>query len=201
MIMLRIGDTVPGGEEQALVLPGPVQWFGFVTAPQSEAKARAWLRRRGVVAWYPVERIWRDFGGVRRRKVRCERIVVPRYVFARFAGEPRWHLVRECPWLHRVIGFGDRPRPISDATMGRMAEVPRVLREIRRREEEARRIAPGDSARIVDGPLAGWVVDVSEVRAGVARFLAPGSAALPGEISVARLEKTQAGCGQAERDA
>lgn len=200
MIMLRIGDTVPRGEEQSLVLPGPVQWFGFVTAPQSEAKARAWLRRRGVVAWYPTERIWR-VRSARRVKVPRYRVVVPRYVFARFAGEPRWHLVRACPWLHRVIGFGDRPLPISDATMGRMAEVPRVLREIRRREEEARRVAPGDSARIVDGPLAGWVVDVSEVRAGVARFLAPGPAGLPGEISVARLEKAQAGSGHAKRDA
>lgn len=186
----RIGDRLPAPHHRPLQVGSrlPV-WFGFQTPPMSEVKAQAWLERRGIDAWYPTERVWRRVARGPKRKVEVIRPVVPRYVFARFTGEPQWAEVRQCRWLTRVIGTSGAPLAITEAVMLRMSEVPGRLRALRQREREARRVRSGDRVRIRDGAMSGWVVEVSAVDRGLARFVCPmlggGDVVLP----VERLDK------------
>ena len=186
----RIGDAAPPAAITPLQLGAqePV-WFGFQTPPLAELRAQAWLARRGVEAWFPTETAWRRLARGPRRKVSYERPVVPRYVFARFTGAPQWPALRECRWLTRVIGTGGLPMPMSDAVMARMAEVPGRLRALRRKAEEARTVRPGDRVRIRDGAMAGWVVEVTDVHRGLARFVVPLLGAAGAAIPVDRLDK------------
>lgn len=186
----RIGQTLPPPPVRP-VQTGAIEpaWFVFVTPPQAEGKARAWLERRGVTCWYPSETGWRRQPRSRVKRVAYERRIVPRYLFARFTGRPVWHEVRSCRWISRAVGHDGVPLPVSDEVMAEMAAVPQVLAQLRARQIAARTIQPGDRARVLDGPLAGWVVEVTEVRNGIARFLLPLLGGAEGEAHVAGLDK------------
>jgi transcription antitermination factor NusG len=189
---VKLGDELPPAP-QAVLQRGACEpvWFAFQTPPLAEVRAQAWLGARGVEAWYPTEVAWRRLARGPRRRVKYLRTVVPRYVFARFVGQPQWAALRECRWLSRVVGLEGRPLPISERTMAQMAAVPRRLEELRRREIEARTIRAGDRALVRSGPLAGWVVEVTEVHGGIARFVVPLLGAAAAGISVEHLHKTQ----------
>ena len=176
--------------------PQPVQhgdcepcWYIFQTPPRKEASATAWLDQRGVEAWHPVTTKIRRVPRSRIKSVPYETPVAPRYLFARFTGRPQWHVLKTCRWITRVVGVEDRPMPVTDEVMGLMASVPERLEIIKRREIEKRIIRPGDKARIGKGPLEGWIVDVSEVHAGIARFTVPLFGARSGVANLDDLHK------------
>lgn len=79
--------------------------------------------------------------------------------------------------------------PVSDEIMSRMAQVPQQLEILKQREIERRTIHPGDKVRIGSGPLEGWIVDISEVHAGIARFVLPLLGSRAGSASVETLHK------------
>lgn len=164
-------------------------WFAFETPPRAEPRARAWLEYHDVEAWYPTEQAWRRVPRGPRRRVPYERAVVPRYVFARFTGTPQWHALQQCRWLSRVIAIDGRPLPVSESAMSEMAKVPPRLSAMRRREEEARIVRPGDEVELLDGPMQGWVVEVAEVHQGLARFLVPLLGSAMAEVPLQRVAK------------
>jgi len=47
----------------------------------------------------------------------------------------------------------------------------------------------GDKARLVDGPLAGFCVDVKAISGGIARYVLPNG--LDGTAAVSKLERDQ----------
>lgn len=169
-----IGQVVPY-EPESPVQVGDVepQWFIFQTPPRKEISATAWLARRGVEAWHPTVTKIRRIPRSKIKSKAYEAPCAPRYLFARFTGRPQWHILKTCRWITRVVGVEDRPMPVSDEIMSRMAQVPQQLEILKQREIERRTIHPGDKVRIGSGPLEGWIVDVSEVHAGIARFVLP----------------------------
>lgn len=186
---MKVGDEVEPAPKRAMVKTGRPRWHVFVVQPMSEDSVRAWFARRGIEAWFPTEQAWRRVPRARRKRVPYERRLVPGYVFARFDGEPVWSEVRKCRWLRRVVGCDGRPAPVSDDAMAEMARVPWRLEAMRKAAEEARRIVPGDRALIRDGAMAGWVVEVREVHAGIARLVVPILGNRVTQISVERLDK------------
>jgi transcription antitermination factor NusG len=150
----------------------------LLTRPQCEGNAVAWLAANGVEAWYPTELRWKARAG---RRVQYRRRIAPGYLFALFAGAPRWPvLFGEDPgarWLRGVVGAGGRPLPISAEAMAEVEGLPQRLlasrAEMRARAAEAARVRAGDRVRVADGPLRDWVVEVAAVHAGVARLVVP----------------------------
>ena len=186
----RIGQPVAPAPREALQSGAESpRWFVFLVRPLAEPQARAWFEARGLEAWYPAEVVWRRGGRGVRRRIRGARRVAPGYLFVRFTGAPNWAALRACRHLRRVVGVAGRPVPISDAAMGQMAKVPERLAEARRAAAEARRVRPGDRARILDGPMSGWVVEVAEIHAGVARFLLPLLGQACAQVPVDRLDR------------
>jgi len=175
---LRVGDEVAMEARGGIVaeeLPAP-EWYILRAAPKAELAAIAWLARNGVPdAWCPTETRWRTMPRGRRKKVPYEAPLAPGYVFAPFTRRPVWHVLRERAKgkLTGVVARQGIPLVIPEPTIARMKHVPGRIAAIRKREEERRRIRPGDRVDVVSGPLAGWTIEVSRIHAGIAYFVAP----------------------------
>lgn len=168
-------------------------WYAFQTPPLKEIAAQAWLERKGVEAWFPTEPRRRRLSRGKRPFVEYEGRVVPRYIFARFTGRPRWDALMQCRWLTRVVGVNGAPLPVTDAIMSAMAQVPQTLEAIRKAEAEKRIVRPGDKVRIITGAMQGWVVDVTAVHAGIAKLIMPLLGKTETNIDVSHLEKVARG--------
>lgn len=169
MRQLRIGDTVPleRGRGPQSGERDPV-WFAFLTVPQREASAKAWLEIRDIDAWFPTREAVRTIPRGPRRKVAYQARVVPGYVFGRFTGLPQWDVLKDSPYLAGVVAMGDTPAAITDEDMSLMSQVPERLAEMHRIAVEAKRVRAGRPARVLRGVYEGWTLDVSAVDGGVA---------------------------------
>jgi len=182
----RVGDTVElTGAPRILAerLPAPV-WYILTTAPSAERAAIAWLERNGIDgAWTPFETRWRRLPRAARKRVPYRAPMAPRSVFVPFQRQPMWHVLFERAGgkLTGVIARDGVPLEVPESAIAQMAQVPERLAAIKKREEQRRRIRPGDRVRVTKGPLEGWMVDVSRIHAGIAYFVAP----LLGEREVA----------------
>jgi len=195
MMHYRIGQAIPA-EPTRGVQVGEMdrpRWFALVTLPQKEPSARAWLERQGVTAWYPAEERWRRVPRGKRKKQAYEARVAPGYVFARFTGWPQWdrlfHVPPSSHYVRGSVGLDGRPIAITDETLAQMAMIPDELARLRRQQEEARQIRPGDRVEVLDGPMQGWVVDVAKLRGGMAMLMLPLLGKDASSIEVTRLRK------------
>lgn len=156
--------------------PTPARWYILKTAPQKEFAVEAWIKANGAVeAWLPTEKRWRKIPRGKRRKVEYQARLAPGYVFVCFDREPVWDVLiaRANGKLFGVVGEGGWPVAIPESAMARMKLMPARIEVLRAQAREARMVRPGDKARILEGPLVGWVVDVSSVDAGIARIVVP----------------------------
>ena len=170
-------------------------WFILIAAPTRDRHLEAWLRKIGLVdVWRPVETAWKPCKG-QRRKVAYERSIAPGYLFCLFDREPIWHVLFEQAGRRArgVVGFHELPYAVPERVMAQMRMVPQRIEVMRKAEEERRRAErlarmpkPGDAARHVTGPLAGHLVDVSRVDAGIAYFMLGG---IKGETPIDNLER------------
>lgn len=133
-------------------------WYGLRVLPRRERTAQAFLDSQGVRAFYPVTyRSQRRSG----RVVAIERPYIPGYVFARFVGEPRWHVLLELPWICGwIAGPHGYPAPLAEDGIERLQAMRAVDAE-----QEAQRISRatlrrGDRVRLTGTPLAGQTGEV-----------------------------------------
>lgn len=170
-LSLSIGDCVTMGHAPAaLVSPGPARWYALRVTPQREDQAEAWLRLRGVYAFHPVlMRRVRRHGVIRE----IQRRYLPGYVFARFRGEPRAHLVLACPFISgalcRTDGSWGVLEPQKLAAIHAMRKVDAEGEAARLAKAAQRRAAtmarPGEAALFTGGAFAGARCEVVEITA------------------------------------
>lgn len=169
--------------------PGEPTWYAFLSRPQQEPNAKAWLRTQDAYAWYPTEKRFRRTPRAKVKLRPYHACIFPRYVFARFEAAPRWHILRDCRYLTGVISVEGEPVRMSDAEMAHMAQVPEFIARRMEEEAERRKIVPGVRAVILDGAYAGWTIDVQDVRGDVATFIAGIFGARETAVEVGRLER------------
>jgi transcription antitermination factor NusG len=202
MMIWRIGQTVPLESDRDVMTDEPCgAWYIFRVRSHHELAAEAWLARVGIAdAWHPTETKWRIIRAAKRKKVPYERCIAPGYVFARFPRVPKWHALfeRSCGRLIGVVGYHERPLKITDKVLAQMQQVPariQILREEEEAKERAARLAriprAGEKARITEGPLAGRIVDVGMIDAGIARFISPLFQGIEVEMEVEKMERLQ----------
>ncbi|WP_428924983.1 transcription termination/antitermination protein NusG [Marinibacterium sp. SX1] len=182
------GQIVPLDYERApFGAPMAPCWFILLVPPQKEAGAAAWARRAGALeTWFPTEKAWRFRGGkaaARRNKVEYRRLIAPGYVFVLTDRVPAWDVIRQRS-IGRVSGVVSRDGAacaIATDELANMAQVPQRLERMRRAEDERRRFArqakhpvAGQMARICEGPMSGFMVDVERVHAGIAHWIIKG---------------------------
>lgn len=170
-LSLSVGDAVTLDRTTgAIVTPGPSRWYALRVAPQREDQAEAWLRLRGVYAFHPV--LMRRV--TRAGKVRdYARRYLPGYVFARFRGEPRAHLVLACPFITGALCRSDGAwgvlEPQKLAAIHAMRKLDAEGEAARKAKAAQRRAAslarPGEAAMFTGGAFAGARCEVVEINA------------------------------------
>lgn len=175
---LSVGDSVTGalpGRTDPLAGavrlfdPGPSRWHALIVTPQSEARVELWLARHGVYAFHPVLTVTRRRHG---RVASHARRYLPGYVFARFDGAPRTHVVMAHDDIRGAICRADGAWGVLAAQDLRQIHAMRdrarveVLAAHAARKRRLAAIAPvaGGAALFRAGPLAGQVAEVVELR-------------------------------------
>ena len=171
-------------------------WFILVTPAQKEKAAKPWLERNGALeVWYPVTQGWRKVPRGNRRQVPYDKLVAPRYVFMHTDKEVHWDVLFEAARgrVSGVVGYHETPLAISEETISNMAMVPERIEALRLMNEaerlkrlEALRPREGEKAKLTVGPLAGWIVDIARIDAGIAHFVL---GSIPGTAAVETLER------------
>lgn len=84
-----------------------------------------------------------------------ERKLFPSYVLVKMVmNDETWHIIRNTTGVTGFVGPGSRPVPLTDEEVERMGVEVRTI-EIN--------FAVGDSVRIIDGPLSGFIGIVEEI--------------------------------------
>jgi len=159
----RIGQTYPldrprgiqGGQRI------PPTWYCLLTPPMKERAAREHLRAQGVYAFYPSrEKRWTVAG----RTHRQEFPEVSGYVFALFKYEPQWDIMKEKRRLiSGVMGVNGYPTKFPRDVIRHMQGLTVEAKRLEEAKRELMRVRAGDKAKITQGPLSGFVVDVYQV--------------------------------------
>lgn len=100
----------------------------------------------------PTEKVTEIKDNVKRE---VERKIFPGYVLIKMVlNDETWHIVRNTRGVTGFVGSGSHPEPLTEAEVASLG--------VEKREVEVN-YAVGDSVRIVDGPLEGFVGTVKEL--------------------------------------
>jgi len=182
----RIGQTHPVEGRRGITNETPITptWYCLFCPPQKEIATRGHLRAHGVYAFFPSrEKRWT----VRGRTYRRELPEVTGYVFAQFKYEPQWDVMKETRRLITGVLGGSFPYPIATEVIRHMQGLTVEAQKLEEARREMLRVREGDKARIVSGPLAGFIVDVRSVNGKEAQVEGPLSGRMT--ASIATLER------------
>jgi transcription antitermination factor NusG len=143
-------------------------WHCLLVAPQKEMATREHLRANGVYAFYPS----REKRYTRQGKtIRIERPEVTGYVFAQFRQRPMWHVMKEKRRLITgVLGVNGVPVEINRDVIRHLQGLTLEAAKLEEARKEMFRVRPGDKATFAEGPLKGFVVEVTDVLGDMAKF-------------------------------
>jgi transcription antitermination factor NusG len=122
-------------------------WFAIQVVPRREKLVSMLLNNKGYQSFVPIHRItkrWSD-----RSKV-CESAIFPGYVFC-LPQEQSYGLIVATPQVRRIVGFGGRPSPVTDAEI----EVLKRLGNSATPAQSCDYPAVGQRVQVTFGPLAG----------------------------------------------
>lgn len=185
-----------------LFRPGAPRWHALRVRPQSEDFVEAWLDRRGVYAFHPVEqRVGHRHG----RAVTWLRRYLPGYVFARFPGTAICHAVAALPHITGAVTVRGGQWACLDGAdlrdlhgMAHRALIhQRAEAEAAARARAARALRPGCRALFSAGPLEGQECEVIEiagsgaVRVRLRLFGAPHEVSVQGAVLVGAGDSTE----------
>ena len=152
----HIGTVQQQGAATARSIPQE-SWFVAQLKPNSDTIAQRNLLRQGITAFLPrfqkTERNDRRFRETRRP-------LFPGYIFVSVnLAEGRWRAINNTQGITRIVSFNARPAPLPkgfvEALQERCDEGGLV------RPVEA--LAPGEMARITDGPFSDFIVRVESI--------------------------------------
>lgn len=165
----HIGQIIPYTPPRGLTGPEldkPV-WHALIVPPGREAATRDMLGLNGIHAQYPVrEKRYH----VRGKGITRKLPVITQVVYAQFKAAPQWDILKRRRLITGVYGYGDRPIAIPYDVVRAVMGLPTVAEELEQARRDMLRVREGDKAEIAEGPLAGFVVDVTKVSGGRAWF-------------------------------
>lgn len=161
--MLKIGDVVPR-EPRLDPLGEPIHpiWLALTVPPRKDFASVEFLQRKGVRAFAPSHVKVRYRRGVR---YEMELPVVRGIVYAKFRYAPQWDVLRFRGIITGVLARGGVPIVLRSSELMRLRGLPEAMRAMVAR---AQTVSVGDAYRLGRGPLAGYMVEVTEVRGGQA---------------------------------
>jgi len=188
-----IGQVVPYHKPRGVVsdIPCAPRWNALRVPPGQEAAKTAMLRSAGVFAMFPKEERTRFKNG---KKIVTEHATVTQLIYARFTHEPQWDVMKDRRIIAGVICHNARPVNIHPdiirQVQGLPTEAERIAEAKRQMQEALYRVEPGDKAEILEGPLAGLVVEISAVQ-GKRIWWMPVGGGIKGEASHGSLRRVE----------
>lgn len=138
----------------------PAAWLAVWTKPRAEKVAARALESRDVPFWLPtmkVRRRWSD------RWKEVELPLFPCYIFAE-VGQDDWAALLRMPGVLTVVKHGRKPAWIRSPQMEDLRDAVARLDPEEPEHEIVQDFELGDKVRVTDGPMAGLVGVVREVR-------------------------------------
>jgi len=164
MKSLQVGDPWPFESARGIVgAPCQPVWYALITRPQKERETRHRLQNAGCVVRYPtIERTRHSHGKKRTQLVP----IIPRIIYARFKYRPQWDVMRDRRVIVGVFSKDDEPLVITDEEVAEVMGLPSAIIQMEDEKLEAIKPKVGEPAMMMDGPFAGFFVDVKRVEAG-----------------------------------
>lgn len=162
---LNIGDVVPLTAKRGIVgspLASP-RWHALRVAPLKERASRETLKANGIHCFYPTEERMRVQRG---KRITWDHPQVTQIIYARFKHQPQWDVLRDRKIITGVFCIGTTPIILPSDVIRQVQGLPTRAEELRQAREALMRISEGDRAEVLDGPLAGLVVDVTRTNDG-----------------------------------
>ena len=161
----QIGQIVPHTKPRGLTghnIGGPV-WFALTVPGGKENAARGMLEANGIHAQYPTREV--------RHRQRGKQIVrklpiITRVIYAQFHHQPQWDVMKGRRMITGVYSRDGWPIEIPYDVVRSVMGLPTIAEELEQARREMLRPREGGNARVVDGPLAGFLVDVRRVSHG-----------------------------------
>lgn len=159
----HIGQIIPA-ENRWRLTGAPLmqpEWYALRVMGGKETKAKAKLEWADIEVAYPVETQARHVKG---KRIETEKAIIPGLIYARFHHAPQWHALRERRIITGVVCHGQTPIVLPPDIVRRVMGLPTEAERLAAAKAELLRVREGDKARILTGPLAGFVVDVRSIR-------------------------------------
>jgi transcriptional antiterminator RfaH len=132
-------------------------WFVAQLKPNSEAIALRNLTRQGFNAFVPRHRTTLRKAGQFRETLRP---LFPGYAFVTFNPEGgHWRAINSTQGITRLVSFSTRPNPLPEGFVEGLRDRCDTQGQLRPIEA----LAPGDRARITEGPFSDFLVQVESV--------------------------------------
>lgn len=164
MTHLKIGDPWPFRSARGLIgAPCKPIWHALVVAPQQESRRTDQLRNAGVVVRYPTREVTRHINGHPRKFLLP---VISQIIYAQFTYLPHWDVMRDRRVITGVFSRDGQPIALTEDDVNAVMGLPSEAERLAQEKLEAERPRVGEKAEIVDGPFAGFFVDVKRVEFG-----------------------------------
>lgn len=180
------GQIVPLERRAPLLgddLETPV-WHALRVAPGKEKQAAELIKRKGCDAFYPTTTKVRHHRG---KRIEREWPIVSQLIYGKFHRQPLWHNFKSRRVITGVMCLRSMPIVLPEQVMRALRGLPTVQEELEAQRAELMRLRPGDKARITQGPLSGYMVNITSVKGGVAWF--DSLAGLKGSAEIGTLER------------
>jgi transcription antitermination factor NusG len=131
-------------------------WFAAQVVPRSEKKVALMLEYKGYEQFAPTvlsKKKWSD------RIKTQEEPLFPGYVFVRISGRAFGGLLCSTPGIVRILSFGGKPTPLADSEIDVIHRLTLLAKPL-----PTRLVNTGDKVRIRDGPFAGIVGVVKQIK-------------------------------------
>ena len=92
--------------------------------------------------------------------------MIPRIIYAEFRYEPQWDVMKARKVIAGVFCRGGNPVSLDNDDIARVMGLPTEAERQEVEISEANRPKMGQKAEIIDGPFAGFFVDVTRVEYG-----------------------------------
>jgi transcription antitermination factor NusG len=149
-----------GGNTPPSDLYADARWYACYTRARHERQVAGMLEQRQVESYLPTlpqVRQWKD------RKKTVEFPLFPSYVFGRFSLSDA-HRVLTIPGISTIVRVNGYPTPIADEDLDNIRRFVEAVAETGMEVKPGPYFAEGERVRVREGPFAGVVGTVVELR-------------------------------------
>lgn len=144
-----------------------MSWYALEVTSSKTFEVRDEITKLGHAAYVPWAFEWKR--NAHRKRVKVPMPLVPGYVFAQIPTSQQ-RTILDLDHVHRFIAFGGPPLVISERDMEWVLNLtPEQVDACVK--HYTKRLKPGIKAEIVEGPFAGHLVDITDIRNERARVI------------------------------